>query len=110
MFLQKNRYFPDPQIEKQAHYAGGRISIPELTSVFVTSETMNYGTRYYLNKIYHVLCRYILIFMHVCYRTHTILIIDSEDNVNYHEWTMEEPINIKNPKWIESQYNFKIEK
>ncbi|OXA58390.1 Transport and Golgi organization protein 2 [Folsomia candida] len=82
------KHYPDAQIDKQARDAGIINPVSELTSVFVTTpEKANYGTR-----------------------THTIIIIDSADDVNYHEWTMEEPINIKSPNWIESQYNFKLTK
>lgn len=40
------------------------------------------------------------------FRTHSLIIIDSDNRVDFHEWTLQEPIDINNPKWIESKYEF----
>lgn len=65
------RHLPDPELQRRA---------PEgfqyLSSVFVKVEAVGYGTR-----------------------THTIILVDKEWNVEFIESTMQEPIDVQNPKW-----------
>lgn len=46
----------------------------------------------------------------IFFRTHTIILVDWENKVEFHEWTLEEPIISQNDsKWIETHEKFSFE-
>ncbi|ODN05119.1 Transport and Golgi organization protein 2 [Orchesella cincta] len=78
--------FPD---ESLTEHAKGTIvppqMLPGLSSRFISIPQVQYGTR-----------------------TNTIIIVDTANNVTYHEWTMKEPIDGANPTWLHSKFQFSL--
>lgn len=58
---------------------------PQLSSINVQLPSYSYGTR-----------------------THTIILIDHQQNVTFTEHTMDYPIT-ENPKWVKSCYEFRLQ-
>jgi len=81
----RTKYYPDPQIYKQAPtYCESRLQ--HLSSRFVWIPAVDYGSR-----------------------THTIILIDDQNNVKFLEWTLKEPINASDPVWEHVKFEFKLE-
>ncbi|CAH1118420.1 unnamed protein product [Phaedon cochleariae] len=67
----RTRHLPDLELHKRKPEAHEPLS-----SIFIEIDPPGYGTR-----------------------THTVILIDYNWNLEFIEYTMEEPINISNPKW-----------
>ncbi|KAJ8954254.1 hypothetical protein NQ318_005850 [Aromia moschata] len=67
----KTSHLPDPELEKRSP-----LGYTVLSSIFVKAESLKYGTR-----------------------THTVILVDHEWQLHYIEHTLEQPIDIENPKW-----------
>ncbi|XP_076254582.1 transport and golgi organization 2 [Rhynchophorus ferrugineus] len=65
------KYLPDKELERRSVHA-----LEKLSSIFVDFKEAGYGTR-----------------------THTIILIDKEWNLEFTEVTLEEPIDVDNLKW-----------
>ncbi|KAG5884719.1 hypothetical protein JTB14_019842 [Gonioctena quinquepunctata] len=74
------RHLPDPELQKRqpANYEF-------LSSIFVKTDPPGYGTR-----------------------THNVILIDYNWNLDFIEYTLEEPIDIKNSKWIITRIGSKL--
>ncbi|CAG7659355.1 unnamed protein product [Allacma fusca] len=79
-----DEHFPDPQMDKLASEQVKPFT-RRVSSNFVSMPQTQYGTR-----------------------THTLIFLDSENYIDFYEWTMKEPINIENPTWQESSFNFQL--
>ncbi|KDR12151.1 transport and Golgi organization protein 2 isoform X2 [Zootermopsis nevadensis] len=78
-------HFPDPELQRRL--LGKTPSVVERTSsVFVTIPEHGYGTR-----------------------THSIILINRQGEVDFMEWTMKEPIDPQNPTWISAKYTCQLE-
>ncbi|XP_063234106.1 transport and Golgi organization protein 2 homolog isoform X2 [Bacillus rossius redtenbacheri] len=79
------KHYPDPVLESLASN-----SSPEkrqaLSSVFISFPGAAYGTR-----------------------THTVVLIDYNDKVDFFEWTMAQPIQPDNPQWEKQHYTFQLD-
>ncbi|XP_046386177.1 transport and Golgi organization protein 2 homolog isoform X2 [Ischnura elegans] len=80
----KTQHYPDHQILEQVP------NIPDEkhrmhSSLYVENLHLDYGTR-----------------------THTVILVDHENKVDFIEWTMEEPINAENPTWMKHQASFQL--
>ncbi|KAL1501965.1 hypothetical protein ABEB36_007186 [Hypothenemus hampei] len=67
----EKRCLPDWELSKR-----GSVALEKLSSIFVNVGPAGYGTR-----------------------THTVILIDKDWNLEFTEVTMEEPISIENPTW-----------
>ncbi|CAL8073084.1 unnamed protein product [Orchesella dallaii] len=82
----RKKNLPDPVFEEHAQSTGIPADIlAQLSSRFVSVPQYGFGTR-----------------------SQTIIIVDTNNNVMYHAFTMKEPINPENPVWDESEFNFQL--
>ena len=49
-------------------------------------------------------------YLYVGTRTHTVIVIDAQNNVTFIEKTMESPINVEDIHWNTNVFQFKIQK
>lgn len=84
MLTNQSCHLPDPVLERMGQHLPEEIC-RQRSAIYVKSPLWNYGTR-----------------------THTVVIIDHEDNCTYVEKTMKEPINMSQPEWITSTKEFKL--
>ncbi|XP_071447918.1 transport and Golgi organization protein 2 homolog isoform X2 [Hetaerina americana] len=80
----KTSYYPDHNILEQVPNISDEKHKMH-SSLYAESLGLNYGTR-----------------------THTVILVDHENQVDFVEWTMEEPINPENPTWMKHQTSFKL--
>ncbi|CAG9861450.1 unnamed protein product [Phyllotreta striolata] len=74
------KYLPDDELQRRQP-----LAFENLSSIFIEIDPPGYGTR-----------------------THTLIFIDYDWNLSFIEYTMTEPINIKNPEWTESRIELKL--
>lgn len=57
----------------------------QYSSVFLSMPHLSYGTR-----------------------THTIILVDGNNHVDFYEWTLKDPIDISKPEWIKTHEKFNL--
>lgn len=85
------RHLPDAELEKRQP-----MWCTDLSCIFVEIDHAGYGSRYVFALI---LFRYLIDLIFIA-RTHSIIFIDYDWNMEFYEDTMKEPIDIANPTWL----------
>lgn len=78
-------HLPDPELQRRLINQTPCI-VEKNSTVFVNIPEQGYGTR-----------------------THSIILIDGQGQVDFMEWTMKEPVDPLNPTWISVNHTFQLE-